>query len=80
MRKATPWAATPPYLRAGASHGWPSYPLYLTTQVLIFAIAAMGLNLLVGYTGQVSLGHSAFFASGPTGWRYSPPSWAFRIT
>lgn len=49
------------------SHGWSTYPLFLLTQVLIFGIAAMGLNLLVGYTGQVSLGHSAFFALGAYG-------------
>ncbi len=46
------------------SFGWQSYPLYLLTQVLIIGIAIMGLNLLTGYTGQVSLGHSAFFALG----------------
>ncbi len=30
----------------------------------IYAIAAMGLNLLIGNTGQISLGHSAFVATG----------------
>lgn len=30
----------------------------------VFAIAAIGLNLLTGYTGQVSLGHSIFLAVG----------------
>jgi len=34
------------------------------TGVLIFAIAIMGLNLLVGYSGQISLGHGAFMALG----------------
>jgi branched-chain amino acid transport system permease protein len=34
------------------------------TQVLVYAIAILGLNLLVGYSGQVSLGHGAFFALG----------------
>ena len=34
------------------------------TQVLIFAIAIMGLNILVGYSGQISLGHGAFMALG----------------
>ncbi|MCW9035795.1 MAG: branched-chain amino acid ABC transporter permease [Alphaproteobacteria bacterium] len=33
-------------------------------QVYIFAIAGVGLMLLVGYTGQVSLGHAAFLAIG----------------
>lgn len=64
--------ASPPWLRWAAvvaglgllawSFGWQSYPLYVMTQVLIYGIAIMGLNLLTGYTGQISLGHSAFFA------------------
>ncbi|MEO8744812.1 MAG: branched-chain amino acid ABC transporter permease [Candidatus Dormiibacterota bacterium] len=33
-------------------------------QVLILAIAIMGLNILVGYSGQISLGHGAFMALG----------------
>ena len=33
-------------------------------QVLILAIAIMGLNILVGYSGQLSLGHGAFMAVG----------------
>ena len=32
--------------------------------VVIFAIAAMGLNLLIGYTGLTSFGHSAWFGIG----------------
>jgi branched-chain amino acid transport system permease protein len=67
-RRATAGVATGAVLALLAvSHGWSSYPLFLVTQVLIFGIAAMGLNLLVGYTGQVSLGHSAFFALGAYG-------------
>jgi branched-chain amino acid transport system permease protein len=34
------------------------------TMALIYAIAIVGLNLLVGVSGQLSLGHSAFFAIG----------------
>jgi ABC-type branched-subunit amino acid transport system ATPase component/ABC-type branched-subunit amino acid transport system permease subunit len=34
------------------------------TQVVAFAIAALGLNLLVGYTGLTSFGHSAWFGIG----------------
>ena len=33
-------------------------------EVLIFAIGIMGLNILVGYSGQLSLGHGAFMALG----------------
>jgi branched-chain amino acid transport system permease protein len=36
----------------------------LLTQVLIFSIFTMGLNLLAGYTGLSSLGHGALFGSG----------------
>ena len=31
------------------------------TEVVIFAIACMALNILVGYTGLVSFGHGAWF-------------------
>ena len=34
------------------------------TLVLSYAVAALGLNLLLGYSGQISLGHGAFFALG----------------
>ena len=34
------------------------------TLVLTYAVAILGLNLLVGYSGQISLGHGAFFALG----------------
>ncbi len=36
----------------------------LTTQAVIFAIAALGLNLLTGVSGQVSLGHAFFMGTG----------------
>jgi branched-chain amino acid transport system permease protein len=42
-------------------------PAFQTLQVsygLIFAIAALGFNLLLGYTGLLSFGHSAFFGTG----------------
>jgi branched-chain amino acid transport system permease protein len=41
-----------------------SYGIYLFTYWLIFIIANMGLNLTVGYAGQKSLGHAAFFGIG----------------
>lgn len=34
------------------------------SQALYLAVAAMGLNLLTGFTGQVSIGHGAFFGVG----------------
>jgi branched-chain amino acid transport system permease protein len=39
----------------------PAYPLTLLTQALIYAIFAMSLDLLLGYTGLPSLGHAAYF-------------------
>src|SRR5439155_257334 len=36
----------------------------LATRILIFAIIAIGLNLIVGYTGLVSFGHAAFVGLG----------------
>jgi branched-chain amino acid transport system permease protein len=41
-----------------------SYALFVATQLGIYIIAAIGLNLLAGYAGQVSLGHAAFLAIG----------------
>jgi branched-chain amino acid transport system permease protein len=41
-----------------------NYGVYLLTYWLIYIIATMGLNLTVGYAGQKSLGHAAFFGIG----------------
>jgi len=40
------------------------YLLYVVNIIGITAIAAIGLNILVGFTGQISLGHGAFFGVG----------------
>jgi branched-chain amino acid transport system permease protein len=40
------------------------FRLFQFTQVLIYAIALLGLNMLTGYNGQFSLGHGAFYAIG----------------
>ncbi|TME70784.1 MAG: branched-chain amino acid ABC transporter permease, partial [Chloroflexi bacterium] len=42
----------------------PGYILYLVSLALIYAIVAIGLGLLIGHTGQISLGHAGFFAIG----------------
>jgi branched-chain amino acid transport system permease protein len=41
-----------------------NFRLFQCTQVFIYAIALLGLNILIGYNGQFSLGHSAFYALG----------------
>ena len=41
-----------------------SYGLNLANQIAIATVGALGLNLLVGYTGQISLGQGAFMAIG----------------
>jgi branched-chain amino acid transport system permease protein len=41
-----------------------NYRTFQFTLVLIYAIALLGLNMLTGYNGQISLGHGAFYAIG----------------
>jgi branched-chain amino acid transport system permease protein len=41
-----------------------NFRLFQFTQVYIYAIALMGLNMLTGYNGQISIGHGAFYAIG----------------
>jgi branched-chain amino acid transport system permease protein len=40
------------------------FRLFQFTQVYAYAVALLGLNLLTGYNGQISLGHGAFYALG----------------
>jgi branched-chain amino acid transport system permease protein len=41
-----------------------NYHLGLAVRVGIYFIAILGLNILIGYTGQISIGHGAFMAIG----------------
>src|SRR5258706_14377869 len=41
-----------------------NYRTFQLTLVLVYAIALLGLNILTGYNGQISLGHGAFYALG----------------
>ena len=57
-----------------------SYPAYLVSLAMINIIAALGLNLLTGNSGQISLCHSSFMAIGAYGAtlftaRYGLPFW-----
>ena len=39
----------------------------LAGRVLVFGLAAMGLNILLGFTGVLSFGHAAYFGLGAYG-------------
>ncbi len=41
-----------------------NYRVFQFNLVLIYAVAVLGLNILTGYNGQISLGHGAFYAIG----------------
>ena len=41
-----------------------NFRLFQFTQVWVYAVVLLGLNLLTGYNGQISLGHGAFYALG----------------
>jgi branched-chain amino acid transport system permease protein len=53
---------------AGLALAWPlvasPYFVFLATLILVNGIVAMGLNLLSGYTNQLSFGHAGFLAIG----------------
>jgi len=62
----TPWIVTILVLIAVI---WPvgvftDYHLFQLTMVVVYAIAILGLSLLIGFNGQISLGHGAFYAIG----------------
>src|SRR6201997_4123217 len=57
------------------------YHLFQLTMVIVYAIAILGLAILVGFNGQISLGHGAFYAIGAYTtavlmYRYEVPYWA----
>src|SRR6266851_179138 len=54
------------FLVAVSAPAWVWNPYHLHTLIMagIFAVLALSLNLLLGYTGQLSLGHAAFFGIG----------------
>ncbi|HLH50073.1 MAG TPA: branched-chain amino acid ABC transporter permease [Roseiarcus sp.] len=48
----------------GLTFALSGFRVFQFSQVIIYAIALLGLNLLTGFNGQISLGHGAFFAIG----------------
>ena len=57
-------AAILPFLILGFFGGSSPYYLHLVIVIGIFAILTLGLDIVFGYTGEVSLGHSALFGIG----------------
>ena len=51
------------------------YPVKLVQEILIWGIFAMSLDLLMGYAGMVSFGHSAFFGIGAYTAALLLPTW-----
>ncbi|HPE35655.1 MAG TPA: alpha/beta fold hydrolase [Spirochaetales bacterium] len=49
---------------AGAVFSGQSFILVILSQIVVFSIAALGLNLLTGMAGQVSIGNAAFMSIG----------------
>ncbi|MCB5175761.1 branched-chain amino acid ABC transporter permease [Microvirga lenta] len=58
------FAAAPAFASASGAEG---YVLSLLTRVMIFGLAAMSLDLILGYGALVSFGHAAFFGIGAYG-------------
>ncbi len=57
-------AAVSAALAIAAPHFLKNYGIYLLSYWLIYVMATMGLNLIVGYAGQKALGHAAFLGIG----------------
>jgi len=55
------------------------YALSILILIGIYGIAALGLNLLTGCTGQISLGHAAFFGLGAFGSTYFNNNWGVPV-
>lgn len=49
---------------AAATFLFSNYHLFQLTLVLVYAIAILGMTVLTGFNGQISLGHGAFYAIG----------------
>ena len=67
-RESSPWAVWVPLLSAvvllalAPMLGMSSFVQSLAIEMLTFSILALSLDIMLGYTGLVSLGHAAFFA------------------
>ncbi len=53
-----------PFIKLPELFGNPTGQVLNWNKVLAYAVAVLGLNLVIGYSGQISLGHSAFVGLG----------------
>jgi branched-chain amino acid transport system permease protein len=60
----------------------PDYRITLVTNAVVFALAILGLNVVMGFTGQISIGHSAFMGIGAyaSAILVSDHGWPFLLT
>ena len=65
MRALLPWANLL-FVAAAAALAFlvSDYRLFQLTMVVVYAVAILGLGLVTGFNGQISLGHGAFYAVG----------------
>jgi branched-chain amino acid transport system permease protein len=66
MRLSAPGLVIPAVIVVALIIPWlaTSFVMFQLTQVMIYGLAILGLNLLTGFNGQFSLGHSAFYGIG----------------
>jgi branched-chain amino acid transport system permease protein len=65
----------------GATFVFSGYHLFQLTMVVVYALAVLGLAIVTGFNGQISLGHGAFYAIGAYSTailmaQYDVPYWA----
>src|SRR5262249_62122687 len=83
-RHRRPYPPAERALRQGSSReGMNSYQLYVITSLGLTTMVGVGLNILLGLSGQVSLGHVGFYAIGAyttaiLTTTYGPSFWAAR--
>ena len=66
-------------LKIGGTELLSPYQLNMLIQIGYYGIAALGLNILVGFTGQISLGHAAFFGFGAFASAWLSNSWGVPV-
>lgn len=63
LARAVVWGAIAALVILGPLHS-PGFEVQLFTQAVIYGIIGLSLNVLIGYVGQISLGHQAFVGIG----------------